>query len=77
MKTLIKSGFPRPGEDQSLSDGIEETILRFIADDRDEIKRREKKKKRKEEIGTRSKKKKGILSGFTQVLPMEKDVIER
>lgn len=75
METLIKSGFPRPGEDQSLSDGIEETILRFIADDRDEIKRREK-KKRKEEIGTRSKKKKGILSGFTQVLPMEKDVIE-
>lgn len=74
VETLIKSGFPRPREDQSHSDEIEETILRFIAGDRDEIKRRE--KKRKEVIGTGSKKKKGILSGFTQALPMEKDVIE-
>ena len=44
---LIKSGFPRLGEDQSLSDGIKETILRFIAGDRDEIKRREKKEKKR------------------------------
>lgn len=44
---LIKSGFPQLGEDQSLSDGIEETILRFIAGDRDEIKRREKKEKKR------------------------------
>lgn len=58
VETLIKSGFPRLGEDQSLSDGIEETILRFIAGDRDEIKRREKKEKKRQ--GLEVKKRRGF-----------------